>query len=149
MVNSHNPPQQPYANHNTSHNPMARQHHAGPAANGFCAALSVWRWLHGNRCCLSCHTSLAGVMPTAVRANAGPNSHSKAAAWEDSSGTGRKYGDGSSGRSRSGHWREVLCIISLTVEMNDYNDYDRQSHNNGGGGLLGGLGELGNDIGLF
>lgn len=100
----------------------------------------------GTAACPSCHTSLAGVMPTPSMAPA---------QGQQQGGLGG-FLQGSGGQMAVGALGGAAAVIGGEMLMHnlehgferrrDYDDYDDRDR---GGGLLGELGNLGNDIGLF
>jgi hypothetical protein len=99
----------------------------------------------GSASCVSCHTSLAGVVPTpSVMPNQGQQQGGLGGFLQ---GSGGQMAVGALGGAAAVIGGEMLLhgIERNFEHRRDYDDYDRDR----GGGLLGDLGELGNDIGLF
>ena len=98
----------------------------------------------GTPACLSCHTSLAGVVPTPAN---------MPAQGQQQQGIGGFF-QGSNGKMAAGALGGVAAVlggemllhgIENSVEGNgEYGHRHRRDE-----GLLGGLGELGNDLGIF
>lgn len=102
----------------------------------------------GAAACPSCHTSLAGIVPTPAMVPAqGQQQGGLGGLFQ---GSGGQMAMGALGGAAAVIGGEMLIHgIERDVEHHerrrDYDDYG----DGGGGGLLGGLGNLGNDIGLF
>lgn len=100
----------------------------------------------GSAACPSCHTSLAGVVPTpSTVPNQGQQQGGLGGFLQ---GSGGQMAVGALGGAAAVIGGEMLLHnLERGIEhRHDYDDYDRDR---GGGGLLGDLGNLGNDIGLF
>jgi hypothetical protein len=98
----------------------------------------------GTTNCLSCHTSLAGVVP--IPANM-PVQGQQGGLGGFMQGDGGKYAMGALGGAAAVIGGEMLLHGIEGRDRDD--DYGYGEHRHREEGLLGGLGELGNDIGLF
>jgi len=90
----------------------------------------------GTAACLSCHTSLAGVMPTAAAPMQGQQPQQGGGLGGLFQGQGGNMAMGALGGAAAVIGGEVLLHNLTDRRDDDYNDYDRHHHNNGGGGLL-------------
>lgn len=132
------PPQQPYAQGN--YDPMLGQQPMALRCPVCMAMAPV-----GTPNCLSCHTSLAGVVP----APAAMQGQQQGSFGNMMQGNAGKYAMGALGGAAAVIGGEMLLHgIERDFEgRRDYDDWrDRRDRDDG---LLGGLGNLGNDIGLF
>jgi len=110
----------------------------------------------GSPACPSCHTSLAGVVPTpSATPMQGQQQGGLGGMLQGNAG---KYAMGALGGAAAVIGGEMLLHgVENSLEGgggygNDYDGYERHRHHHEGGGLLGdlgGLGNLGNDIGIF
>jgi Double zinc ribbon len=100
--------------------------------------------------CPSCHTSLAGVVPTP--ANMPPQGQQQGGLGGFLQGTGGKYAMGALGGAAAVLGGEMLLHgVERNVEERVEGDmgYGHERHHHRDEGMLGELGELGKDIGLF
>ncbi len=99
----------------------------------------------GTPSCLSCHTSLAGVVPTPVGVTPGQQQGGLGGMLQGNAG---KYAMGALGGAAAVIGGEMLLHgVENSLDGGWGGDgYERHHRDEG---LLGGLGNLGNDIGLF
>jgi predicted amidophosphoribosyltransferase len=103
----------------------------------------------GTPACPSCHTSLAAVAPTpgAVPAQSMQGQQQGGGLGGFLQGSGGNMAMGALGGAAAVIGGEMLLHgIERDMHRRDYDDYRERDR---GEGLLGGLGELGNDLGLF
>jgi len=100
----------------------------------------------GTPACPSCRTSLAGVVPTSSMAPAQGQQQGGLGGFLQ--GSGGQMAVGALGGAAAVIGGEML-MHNLEHNMDRRRDYDDYGDRDRGGGLLGELGNLGNDIGLF
>jgi hypothetical protein len=100
----------------------------------------------GTPSCLSCHTSLAGVVPTPANMPA-PGQQQQGMGGFLQSGNG-KMAMGALGGAAAVLGGEML-LHGIENKIEDDVEYGHRRHHHRDEGLLDGLGELGKDIGLF
>jgi zinc-ribbon domain len=142
QYNTGYPPQQSYAQQGT-YDPMLGQQQMVLRCP-ICQAMAPV----GTPACLSCHTSLAGVVPTPA---AVPIQGQQGGFGNMMQGNAGKYAMGALGGAAAVLGGEMLLHgVENSLEGDRWGDgYEHHRHHHREEGMLGGLGELGNDIGLF
>ncbi len=104
----------------------------------------------GTSNCLSCHTSLAGIVPTPAANPMMQQGQQQGGIGGLLQGNGGKYAMGALGGAAAVLGGEMLLHgVERDFEGRRDYDYEDRGRRRDGGGMLGELGELGNDIGLF
>jgi predicted amidophosphoribosyltransferase len=95
----------------------------------------------GTQACLSCHTSLAGIVPTPAN---------MPAQGQQQQGLGG-FLQGSNGKMAMGALGGAAAVLGGEALLHGFENRDdgEYRHRRRDEGLLGGLGELGNDLGIF